>query len=93
MCSMFYLQNATDSLTKQDRLHTKSYLVPHILTKVDRPAMTVSLKANVLILIHNHVAFAATMPPIKKLTPISKNYLTKIAAEYLLPKQVIYSSK
>ncbi len=82
-----------DSLDKRLYVDIKTCLPDHMLTKVDRMSMAVSLEARVPFLDHRLVEFSATIPPSLKMTLMTLKALVKNAMCELLPREILKRHK
>jgi asparagine synthase (glutamine-hydrolysing) len=82
-----------NSLSQQQYVDIKTYLVDDILTKVDRMSMAVSLEARVPLLDYRIVEFAVNLPEKFKITQGETKKILKQAMSQRLPYEVLNKPK
>jgi asparagine synthase (glutamine-hydrolysing) len=91
--SQLYHRHSADALARATYLDLKTYLVDHILAKVDNASMAVSLEVRVPLLDHRVVEFAGRVPSKLKVgRPGGKGILKDVARPYL-PAEIIDQPK
>jgi asparagine synthase (glutamine-hydrolysing) len=89
----YSVENALNSLSKEQYVDIKMYLPDDILTKVDRMSMANSLEARVPFLDHEFAEFIGTIPSHLKLHGLTTKYILKKSMLRLLPKQILHRKK
>lgn len=82
-----------NSLSQQQYVDIKTYLVDDILTKVDRMSMAVSLEARVPLLDYRIVEFAVNLPENFKISQGETKRIFKAAMSQRLPNEVLHKPK
>lgn len=90
-----YFKAASDwnSMSQQQYVDIKTYLVDNILTKVDRMSMAVSLEARVPLLDHRIVEFALNLPAHMKLKQGRTKLILRKVMKEVLPQEVLTKPK
>lgn len=89
----FWNVGARDDLHQLLRIDVGTYLVDDLLTLTDRVSMAHSLEVRVPFIDREVVEFMWAVPARMKIRGFAKKYLLKLAAERLLPREVIYRKK
>jgi len=82
-----------DFITNQQYLDIKSYMVDHILTKVDRASMTNSLEVRVPMLDHKFAELSFRIPSSLKMNGRDQKYIFKKTLSPHLPGSVLNHAK
>jgi asparagine synthase (glutamine-hydrolysing) len=85
-------ENANDS-TKLLYSYERTYLMDHVMVKVDRAGMFASLETRAPFLDHTLVDFANTLPFSYKLHGLTPKYILKKLMEDKLPKHIVHRKK
>jgi len=89
----FKASSVLDSLSQQQYVDIKTYLVDDILVKIDRMSMANSLEVRVPLLDHRFMELAASIPHYMRLKKFSTKHIFKNTMKRLLPLEIINRSK
>ncbi|MFX0132293.1 MAG: asparagine synthase (glutamine-hydrolyzing) [Candidatus Hodarchaeota archaeon] len=88
-----YGMDISNSIKKLQFFDFKTFLVDHILVKVDRASMAYSIELRVPFLDHNLIEYIFSLPDKIIYRRRKLKYLLKKLSKSLLPKEIIYRSK